>query len=292
MARQILAGHTYFLKESTLIYLGTLGRMVELKCPATQQVSVADGYSFEETLEGQVKAQVKTLRRRVWQLGTSDATIPADQATLMGFASGSWGNGPFVFVSADAPVTNMLTPAAASCMEMRTNNALVRPAGPVNLDTAGWEGRSIGADLPEGGGSRPEIYFGTGDTPVLAGVPVTGSAYVEGTDAAIRLYWYRDGDPTPITSSTSSASPGTGFRRISVTAIPPAGAIFCRLVAVGATRATRPAITWTDRAFAWAAGEGCSKAVIHAMSKSLVLASRDPRGGRYANLSYTITEVG
>lgn len=274
------------------IYLGTLGRMVALKCPATQQQSLGDRFSFEPTLEGRIKAQALPEQRRSWTLATSDATTPAQQATLMGFASGSWGNGPFVFVSADAPVTNMLTPAAAACMEMRTNNALVRPSGPVNLDAAGWEGRSIGADLPEGGGVRPEIYFGTGDTPVLAGVPVTGSAYLDGSEAAIRVYWYRDGDPSPITSSTSSTSPGTGFRRISVTAMPPAGAIFCRLVAVGATRGTRPAITWTDRAFDWAAGEGCSKAVIHAMSKSLVLASRDPRGGRYANLSYTITEVG
>ena len=266
--------------------------MIQIKCPATQQVSTADTYVFEETLEGRVKAQAKPIQRRVWSLATSDATTPAQQAALLGFTSGEWGSGPFVFVSADAPVTNLLTPAAASCVEMRTNNPLVYQSGPVDLGRDGWAGKSIGAHLPEGGGQRPEIYFGTGDTPVLPGVMVTGSAYLEGLDAALRLYWYREGDSSPIATSDSSPVPGEGFRRITVTAVPPAEAIFCRLVAVRTVRGTRPAITWTDQAFDWAAGEGCVKAVVHAVSKTLVLASRDPRGGRYANLSYTVTEVG
>lgn len=269
------------------IYLGQLGRMVELKCPATQQVSTADGFTFEETLEGRVKAQARPFQRRTWSLGTSDATTPAQQATLLGFVAGEWGPGPFVFVSADAPVTNMLSPAAANCLETLTS-ANVIAGGPVNLGSEGWAGSSWSTVNPAVGG----IYYGTSYVPVAPGRRVTGAAYVMGAGASVQLYWY-DSSNTFISASVSAPEGVAGtMKRISVSGLPPAGAASCRLVSVSASQGARPAITWTSEVFPWAAGEGCPKAVVHGASKSLVLASRDLRGGRYANLSYTVTEVG
>lgn len=273
------------------VYLGELGRLVELKCPASQSVSVEDGATFETTLEGRVKASVRPrVGSRVWSLSVSEATTPADHATLYSFINGEWGAGPFVWVSADAAVTNLLSPSASACMDMRPGNSAVHPGGPMNLGAAGWAGRSIAADST--GGVLPEIYFGTADIPVLPGVPVTGSAWLSGVDSVIRLYWYRAGSLSPMGNTTSGRTGESGVHRRTVTGFPPEGAAFCRLVASGATRATRPAVTWTRQAFDWAPGEGCPKAVIHRASKSPSMVSDDPRGGRYASASYTVTEVG
>lgn len=269
------------------IYLGQLGRMVEIKCPASQQVNTADGYTFEETLEGRVKAQVRPIRRRTWSLGTSDATTPGQQATLQGFSNGSWGPGPFVFVSADAPVTNLLTPDATVSKSFYATVG-IESGGPVDLGNLGWEGNSVVNNGP----LETPAYLGTEMTPVLPGIAVTGSAFVRGAAVTVRLFWY---DMVGAFVSAVSSAPVTSESehvRVTVTGAPPSGAVACKLVIYGRASSTRAAVTWTDQAFDWAAGEGCPRAVIHEMSKSLVMASREPDGGRYANLSYTITEVG
>lgn len=269
------------------IYLGTLGRMVELKCPAMQQVNTADGFSFEETLEGRVKAQPRPIQRRTWSLGTSDATTPSEHAAVQSFINGAWGPGPFIFVSADAPVTNLLTPTAAASMEnFGVTNILY--TGPVNLGALGWEGRSISLDDPAGTGA----VFGVDAIPLPPDGVVTGSAYVKGAAASVRLYWYDSEGAFLSFNGIADVDTAGQFVRLSITRTAPAGAASVRLVANGINTATRPAITWGATLYDWAAGEGCPKAVIHAMSKSLVMASRDSRGGRFANLSYTITEVG
>lgn len=266
-----------------MIYLGTIGRMVGMKSPSSQQLGLDDRYSFETTLEGIRKGTVRPIGRRSWALQTSDATTPAEQASLMGFALGEWGPGPFCFVSADAPVTNLLSPHASLAME--TIGSEVSVGGPVELGSDGVAGASL--NRASAGG----IFFGADFVPVLAETPVAGSAWVQGEDPKVALYWY-DASLSFLSASTSPGHSSAGMKRESVTAVPPANAVACRLVALGTIVAARPAITWTSDPFSWAAGEGCPRAVLHGVSKGLVMASADPRGGRYANMSYTVTEVG
>lgn len=263
-----------------MIYLGTLGRMVGIKCPSSQNVEFEDKYSFETTLEGKRKAQRRLLGRRSWSLQVSDATTPADQATILGFVNGEWGNGPFAFVSADAPQTNLLTPLASASLTMRSD---ATPGGPANLGSDGWAGSSISA--PSG---VTELYLGVDDTPVIEGIPVTGSSWIRGAGSKVRLYWYNQSG-TAIGSSTSDQSGTASWSRVSVTGFPPAGAAFVRIVGQNVTQATRPAITWTPNMRPWAVGEGCAKAVLHAASKSVVLAAP---GTVYGSVSFTVTEVG
>ena len=272
------------------IYLGQLGRLVELKCPASLQVTPEDRYSFQTTAEGKVRGQVRpSLGRRVWSLGTSDATTPRDQGAIMAFANGEWGPGPFVFVPADAPVMNMLSPEAASCAPgafTAGSGTAVGEAGPLNLGTDGWAGRSYSNN---GAGT---VFFGAEKVPVLQGGKVTVSAYVLGAGAIARIAWYdAAGGSLGSTSSAIMATAGT-VTRSWVTATPPAGAASAYACAVNATAMARPALTWTDTLLDWADGQGCPKAVLHAPSRSLVMASSDPRGGRYSNLSFTVQEVG
>ena len=173
------------------VYLGSLGRLVELKCPASQSVSIDDGYSFETTLEGRVKAQARTVRPRQWSVDIGAAT-PAELADLLAFAGGEWGNGPFVWVSTDAPVTNLLTPEVSLCGPQAVFSSSVSRSGPMALGDGQWSGASLTATDPTG-----TLWVGASKapTPVLPGVPVTASAYAIGDGAKVRLHWYR-GDGT------------------------------------------------------------------------------------------------
>lgn len=268
------------------VYLGELGRLVELKCPSSQSVSVEDGMGFETTLEGRVKAQARSARRRSWSVDMGAAT-PAELASMLAFAGGEWGQGPFVWVSTDAPVTNLLTPELSLCGPAAVYGSASLVAGPMNLRDAGFAGRSL---TPTAAGSH--VLLGTEHTPLLPGQAVTGSAWVVGAGSYARLAWFNAaGAQISDSRGTNRGTVGVPVR-VHVTATPPAGAVSCRLSIYGAQQFTRPAITWTDAPFDWQPGEGCSKAVIHGLSKQIILALRDPAYGRYSNASFTVTEVG
>lgn len=276
-----------------MIYIGTLGRMIGIKCPASQQVTNADRYSFETTLEGRVKAQARPIGRRVWALGHSDATTPADTAILQDFANGAWGIGPFLFISAEAPVTNLLTPAVAEGRESQPtpSNVLatnpeyaVIAGGPVQLGDSDWAPASLTVNPTYG-----VITFNLGIIPALEGVTVTGSVWVKGAGASVRLYWYNANGTYMQVTPAAGGGAGDKFTRLSVSARPPAGAAGVRVGVTQAVAATRPALTWTEKLQPWANGRGCEKAVVHDASNTLTLAAL---GQVYESSSFTVTEVG
>ncbi|GAA1337114.1 hypothetical protein [Arthrobacter roseus] len=269
------------------VYLGQLGRLVELKCPSGEAQAPEDTFTFEQTLEGRVKAQSRAFRgRRRWAVDIGVAT-PADVGALMAFADGEWGHGPFLWISTDTPVTNMLTPEQASCDPSVIYGANESAGGPVETPD-GWAGRSYVNSTP-----ASLMYFGFDYTPVIPGEPVTASAYVRGAGAAARLYFYDSSGNWlgAFVTSTVTATAGIVVRSW-VTATAPAGAASCRVLGVNTSQGERPAITWTDGLFEWSAGNGCSKAVIHGLSRQVILALREPGYGRYSSPSFTIQEVG
>lgn len=272
-----------------MIYLGQLGRMVELKCPSSQQMLVEDSTSFKSTLEGRRIAQVSpSVGRRSWQCQLSDASTPDQVGAFMAFINREWGAGPFIFVSADAPVTNMLSPAAASCDpdEALPGSGVIISATPPMLTPDGWAGRSYLKNTAN------SVFFGQ-RVPLPSSGKVTASAYVTGANGAVRVSWYNAaGAGLGTTESAVKSAAGTVVRSF-LTATPPLGAVSALVSASSSvTQTCRPALTWTDGLLPWADGQGCAKAVIHAASRDLILASRDPRGGRYSNLSFTVSEVG
>lgn len=273
-----------------MIYLGQLGRMVGLKCPASQQITVEDATSFKSTLEGKRLAQVSQDRgRRSWQCQLSDASTPDQVGAVMSFINREWGIGPFIFVSADAPVTNLFTTDAASCDPAEfipTSGSSAISTGPM-LTPDGWAGRSFSKDVNNG------LFLGKDLLPVIPGQRVTVSAYVRGVGGAVQLAW-RNAMGDSLGSVTSTVVAGTSnVVRSFVTALPPVGAVGFRVsVNSATTQVSRPAATWSDTLLPWADGQGCMKAIAHGASRDLILASRDPRGGRYSNLSFTVSEVG
>lgn len=250
-----------------MMFLGTPGRLVGVKCPVAQRVTPADGYSFQETLEGRVKAQVVPGRRRTWDVELGDLTTPAEVATLMEFAQGAWGQGPFWFVSADAAVVNLLTPAASSCDPAEVqmgSNATLLGSPPLNLGADGWAARSVWKDTANGAAIGSAV-------PVLPDVPVTSSAYVVGS-GRLRLQ-FLDATGAAVSSHDSAGTGAAMASRVHVTAVPPSGAVAVRLwVTASVTHVARPAITWTDQPYEFGDGQGCEKAVVHAVSRGVIKA--------------------
>lgn len=264
-------------------FFGSLGRLVELKCPSQQGVSSDEKVSFSTTVEGRRKGQVLRVGRRTWTLRTSDATTPLQVAAIMQFLQGAWGKGPFVFVPDDAPFTNLLSPDVASCSPdagWRVSNSADGPM----LTGDGWAARSIKNDL-----LSEVLWFGEEYTPVLPGRLVTASAYLVGAGAAVRVYWYdATGAQLSFSTSTVKATASTVVRS-HLTVMPPAGAVSCRVRAVDAVQGAWPAVTWTDALQPYSDGQGCPKAVLHGASRELILTGP---GRNYSNLSFMVTEVG
>lgn len=263
-----------------MIYLGTLGRMVGVKCPSSQSVEPASRYGFDQTLEGRVKAQARPVGRRTWSLQLGEATTPQDHSTLSAFANGAWGPGPFVFVSADASVTNLLTPAQSVCDRSLVYGATL-PGGPM-LCGDQWAAQSWMDD------PLNTIWFNRDSAPIWEGQTVTGSAWVLGAGARVQLQFYGPEGPMGVYQSDVWGNAVSPVRSV-LTMEAPAGATSVRLRAGGALRAAMPAITFTDTVQPWSDGQGCLKAVVSAFSRDQVLAVP---GSTFSNVSFTVTEVG
>ena len=270
-----------------MMYLGTLGRMVPIKCPTTQRVTTTDRYTFSTTLGGAVKAQVGPVGKRTWDIGLGSLTTPADVGALMDFVTGGWGVGPFVFVPADAPVVNMLTPKAAACDPaalILSSGAELLGTPPMNL---GEDGVAATSAWTNGVGT---VQFG-GPIHAPPGQQVTASAWVVG-EGSIRLSFV-NANGSEIGTQVSPTQNIPTPQRIWVTGTVPANAAYVRAMTTqGITQVARPAVTWTSEPYEWGDGQGCDKAIIHAASRDVTAAWDNPRTGRWSDMSFTVQEVG
>lgn len=267
-------------------FLGALGRLVPIYSNPSMKVSGVPARSFQTTLEGRVKAQVRPVGRREWALSAAYA-LPGEVGALLGFVSGEWGFGPFVWVPPTAPAINMLTPDVASCGPDVVVDAAVSVVGPLLLPDGVWAGRSLLNSAP----SSP-LRFGPGTTPVIPGGKVTASAYVVGVGSKVSVQFLNSVGGTVSQFVSSFAGVAGSATRISVTATVPATAVACTVYATNTTQAARPALTWTDYMHEWGPGECCPKAIVEAVEINALTGSTDLGGRRDSDLSFTIREVG
>lgn len=261
------------------VYVGSLGRMVPIYSTPSASVVAEERYSFTTTLEGRRKAQVRPVGRRTWtwSAGFADAK---ESAVLAQFAQGAWGPGPFVFVSADAPFTNLLTPGSSMCDPL---DVAFTQGGPVELPDGTWAARSLLGD------GVANVLFGSVRSPLLTGKPVSAGAWVQGSGAAARLNWY-DSAGVFVGSATSTVTSSGGWVWSTLTVTPPAGAAGVIVSGAAASKAAGPVLVWgTTKPTGWVDGQGCAKAVVHGLSRSIEQSSLS---GTYSNLGFTVTEVG
>lgn len=261
--------------------IGEMGRLVEVRFTATENVSRTERYAEEFTIEGRRRVQLRPHAPRSWgvsvPIGGSE-----DIAVLAEFFSGGWGNGPWQWVPVAAQVGNMLTPEESMLVDFRTIGSYLEPAGPTRASDGSFVGRSLAVDLSSGW-----VGVNGRDIPIIPGREVTWAADVEGSGPQLTMSFFNEAGAT--TGLHSSNSGGSGMTRVSVTATPPPGSVYASVgVRSSVTRITRPQVTWTPGPVSWSAGHGCGMVVLEGLSEELLTVDHT---GPQSSASFTILEV-
>lgn len=269
-----------------MTYLGTLGRMINIKCPSSLSTDHGDRYTLTPTVEGGVRAQVRPISARQWQIGWGDLSTPADLAVLQDFARGAWGAGPWWFLSPDALNTNILTPRQAALVEREQRDELAN-GGPVQVSDGSFAPISVLVNAV-GTQSIPLVRR----LPVIPGMPVTFTAEIEGDGTIAPEIWvaFYDVNGANIRGHFGAGRARAGMHRVSASGVAPDNAYYVSVGARSQTlRLTRPQLTWTaGPPPVFSDGRGCSAAVVHGVSEGLVLT--DPTR-TFMNAGFTVSEV-
>ena len=271
-------------------YLGEIGNLVEVQCAADLSTEVARPVRYQSTLGGATFAQVGPRTRRSWDVRLPRTSTPADVATWQAFVEGEFGLGPWWFISDTAAVSNVISPRG-SVLESDTSPAGTSPnGGRMRLPHGAVAGRSL---LVDSFTTLPLPWVdGHERVPVVPGVPVTASAWVDGAGAArMRIALYRaDGSVSRQVSGSNAPAPEP--TRISVTVTPTSDEVSCMIFMGGVTaayRITRPAISYTSEAQPWSVGAGAPKVHVAAINQDATLAIE---GRAMVGASLQVQEVG
>lgn len=269
-----------------MMYLGSVGRMVKLGCAAAQEVSRAPRYVYQTTVEGNRRAQALPSTAREWSI-SMPVSAPLEMAALSDFATGAWGNGPFIFLSETALATNALSPSISNLTLSGAHFAVNRVAGPTNI-----EGNPVASTITTSDQALG-IFFGIDYLPVLPGMPITGAAWIQGENCRVAITFYTESNAYVGDFFGAVRGSADALTRQSVT-VPasriPANATKFRLRALLTTTATRPSVTYTSALHGWGEGQGCMKAVVDDFSTGTVLAVHQP-GWQYQTDKFMVREV-
>lgn len=263
-------------------YLGSLGRLVPLRCASTESVGSGDRYVSQTAIDGSRRVQVVPGTPRSWSVDW-DLAYPGEAAALQGFTSGAWGYGPWHWVSVQAQHENLLTPREAMLLDFWPTGVL-----------------SVGGSIIVNGVRSPLSLLhnrSSGWTtvfrnvPVLPGRAVTWSAEVNsaGGVAPRLVLTLIDAAGATIGNTYGTGAVSSAVQRVSVTVTPPSNAVAMHAsLDYTATRMIRPQVTWTDGPVDYGPGHGCRSAVIDSPSQAVILSTRTES---YSTHGFTVMEV-
>lgn len=258
-------------------HLGPLGGLVRLPCASQIQTSRDPRYLVRTSVEGEARAQMLDRPRpRVWSI-SAEVEDPGAIDVVEAFALGLYGRGPWVYVPADAARLNVLTPSQSALTNMGAEFA---HAGPVVI-----EGHPFPVSLTA---SIPNSWRGLVDVPVVEGLPVTVSVWVQAASGApiISAAFYigtMQQDPVSVTGVS-----GGRWQRLTWSGVAPAGASQIRLgVRSSVTSVAGPQVTWTPRPVPYAMGRGASSVIVESAGSTPVFLA-----GPYSDGQWIVREVG
>ncbi|MBZ6375771.1 MAG: hypothetical protein LBE67_12430 [Kocuria palustris] len=261
-------------------YLGPAGSMQLLgHIRGKASVSSSRATSYRATLGGRLRAQVSPQVLREWKCELPLAT-PEEARHLKALASGVFGLGPFSWVPVQATTTNVMSLGAS--MPGPSHASWQGPgvaSGAWSLPGMGLVRHSVVAD-----GQR--ITMGIG-TPVVAGMPLTGAAWISGSG----VVWTQTVDRSgAIVDMASTRVMGTDPVRVSATipAVSPA-AVSARVRVTEATQLALPSLAWTDQLEDWAPGGGSNQVLVEGFDADLL--HLDPSQGLHEDISFTVKEL-
>lgn len=264
-------------------YLGSLGRMVPIVCPADLSVEPVRAGEVQTTLGGRRFYRSAPRGHRSWSLRSSELDGPGDLAPVALFANGAWGDGPFWWLSPWAARVNVLTPGGSVLRYADRAGGTV--SGPVQANDGTWFPSS--AVSPAGGVTGVARGYARTYVAVPKGLAYTASLYVS-AGQSVRVSEFDSSLGAVLASRTSSAGAGSGLRRVSVTATAAASTDALRLDVLGAGTCAGAAISLTPSLAPWGVGDGCAEAIVQGGGIGVTSLAYGP----YASQSYEILEVG
>ena len=255
-------------------YIGELGRMYKILWPTPVKVTNPTRYDVQSAPARRwaFVSSPASARRREWSLEVTGTN--AETAELAQLVAGAFGDGPWVFISDEAAVTNVLTPAESML------------SGVANAGAADGAG-GAGARSRTGGGPITIAEA----CPCIPGEPVTVTVDMAGA-AGVLVVQPVNAAGQPVGPAVTARPSGELMERVSVT-MPalPLGACAVKIQTRGSTTVTRPQVTWTAGPVPWDMGAGAASVIIEEAQTTYTSYEFHLRE-MWRTLSLTIREVG
>jgi hypothetical protein len=236
-------------------WIGRLGALRELRCPAPVEAPVDRPSSERRNLAGMRSVQRAPRAARAWTLVMPWST-PAEVAALTELEAGSLANPsvPVYWYDPYAAAVNMLRPSVAS-PGLWGDEPYEASGGTLTYSVLDSALHLV--DVSAGEALAPTV-------PVIVGRTYTASVYVSASSTA-RLRWV---DAAGSTLSTTSGTTGTG--RISVTGTAPSSTAGVRLILDPATSGNfnRVQLTETAAILDWLPGEGIPRVSVSGLQRT------------------------
>ena len=267
-------------------YLGSLGSLVRVECPADQSKNTERPTRYLNTLGGSTFAQVGPRTKRSWDVRLPRVSTPAEVATWQAFVEGEHGHGPWWFVPEMAATTNVMSPRGSVLDSPQVGTSL--NGGPIVLSDGQRSGRSLLVESTDTNVFLPRVDGASEYVPVIHGIPVSASVWARGPSPRLRVQFYDSS--FEVLTVVTGASGGAGARILEANNVPvPMGAVAALLRVDGVTNVARPSITWTDAVRPWAVGAGAPKVHVAGFSEDVTLAVP---GREMVGAALTVQEVG
>lgn len=255
-------------------WIGTLAHMQRFGWPTSLKTSAPSRYTLQSAA-GMTWAFVNsplTPRNREWSLDLSASN--ADSAVLEAFLQGAYGDGPFHFITEEAALTNVLTPAQSLLAGVSNSGYLITSDGTLAPASVVGGAEVVLADR----------------VPALPGQPLTVSVDAAGfTELVIQ--------PQTVTGANAGGAKtvraeGSLMQRVHAF-IPalPATARSIKISARGFTALARPQVVWASQPAPWELGAGADSVILTEGSTSY---GHFEMGQRefWREISLTVKEVG
>lgn len=250
------------------------------------------------SMGGGVRARVQRVRPlRSWSLQIPNAH--ADEVRhLRSLITSTLGS--YQLITSHAQVSNVLTPERAEMMSLITPSAGLGLAGgwPIAPESGGGWTTGTRVNPAANGGAQGIVRVGPAPVPpVWTGRPVTVSMMLATQRLAgcyIILDWLDAAGAQVGSGIVGNTVTGMdALRRSTVTAVPPWGAVSCRIGAAYAEVISQPQVTWTDAPIEeWSPGEGADRVVVTGSSRQTDMAVPDDYALRRSTHSFTLLETG
>lgn len=225
-------------------YIGELGRMHKVLWPTPVKVTNPTRYEVQTAPSRRwafVTAPVWA-RRREWSLDVSGTN--REITGLAQLVAGAFGPGPWRFISDEAAVTNVLTPAESMLDGIANGGYVDGVGGPAAASCVGGGEVIIASSVPVPDGSPVTVSVDTAGDTVLTLQPVNAAG-------------------RPVGNARVERARRQVMHRLQVT-IPvfPAGAVALKVTASGYRTLCRPQVVWLASCPRWDMGAGADSVIV------------------------------